>query len=144
MFDVNPVTTERPFWCGPACLKMLLEFYGIEADLAALAKECKTGMSGCSMAMLSRVGKAHGLQELKAWQMDAEELIRQDRPAIIWWRYNHYVVFCGRNENGDVVICNPARGRYPIDPGSFAAMYTGLQQGTGAALFNGEPHDLSD
>lgn len=144
MYDVIPVTTDKPYDCGPACLKMILDFYGIEAELDTLAQECDTKMSGCSMATLRNVGAAHGLTELQAWQMDAFELMRQDRPAIIWWRYNHYVVFCGMNEKGEVVICNPSRGRYPIDAGTFATLYTGLVAGSGAALFNGTPHDIGE
>ena len=144
MYDVTPITTGRGFDCGPACLQMLLSYYGIEADFDELRKECDTGLSGCSMAKLKEVATAHGLEDPQAWSMDAAELIKQDRPAIVWWKFNHYVVFCGLNEKGDVVICNPSRGRYPIDQGSFAALITGVKHGQGAALFNGEPHDLPE
>ncbi len=70
--------------------------------------------------------------------MSADELIRQDRPAVIWWRYGHWCVFCGQDDQGRVVICNPDRGRYGIDPGSFASLYSGV------ALFNGEPEPLPE
>ena len=29
VFDVTPITTDRPFDCGPASLKMLLAYYCI-------------------------------------------------------------------------------------------------------------------
>ena len=144
MFDVTPYTTGRPYDCGPACLVMMLQYYGQPADFDELRKACDTRMSGCSMTTLRKVGAANGLPDLKAWSMDAEEIMRQDRPAILWWKYNHYVVFCGLNDAGDVVICNPSRGRYAIDPGSFAALITGINPLQGVALFNGDPEDMPE
>lgn len=137
MFDVKLITTPRAFDCGPTCLAMLLDYYDKEADLDALIVECKTRIVGCSAADLVRVGNAHGL-EMKSYKMDAEELIRQDRPAIIWWKYNHFCVFAGLDEDGRVVICNPDRGKYRMSKGIFKSFYTEV------ALFNGEPGDLTD
>lgn len=143
MFDVTPVTTGRPFDCGPACMKMMLDYYKIDVELKTLIAECNTKMSGCSLKKLSEVGRAHGIDPVN-FSMDADELFRQDRPAIIWWQYSHYVVFAGMNDKDEPVICNPNRGRYAIDKGTFRAMYTGTTPGMGIALFNGEPHDLPE
>ena len=135
MFDVKPYTCSHATACGPTCLKMLLEYYGTVVDLETLIKECNVGVAGCSAKDIKRVAAAHGLDPM-LYQMDAEELIRQDRPAIIWWKYTHFVVFAGMDDNGQVVICNPSIGRYSIDKGSFAALYSGV------SIWNGEPHDL--
>lgn len=135
MYDVTPITSPRQTDCGATCLAMMLGYYGREADLDALIRECNTRLIGCSGADLLRAGRAHGM-DMIAYQMDAEELIRQDRPAIIWWMYRHWCVCCGLDDAGGVVICNPDRGRFSLDAGTFAAMYTGV------ALFNGEPHNV--
>lgn len=135
MFDVKPVTSPYATDCGATCLKMLLDYYGESAELDQLVRECKTRISGCSAKDLVHVGKAHGL-DMVAFQMDAEEVARQDRPSIIWWKYSHFCVCCGKDEDGKVVICNPDRGRYRMSMSLFKSFYTGV------ALFNGEPHDL--
>lgn len=135
MYDVIPVTSKNQVDCGATCMKMLLAYYGEEVSLEDLIVECNTRLIGCSAADLMRVGKAHGL-DMMAYQMDAAELVRQDRPAIVWWKYNHWVVCCGMDDAGNVVICNPDRGRYRMSEGTFASFYTGV------ALFNGEPHDV--
>lgn len=137
MFDVKPITSPKPTDCGATCLKMLLDYYGQDVSLDQLIEECNTRMSGCSGKDINVAGRLHGL-DMKAFKMDTAELIRQDRPAIIWWRYNHWCVMCGVDARGDVVICNPDRGRYPIDPETFATMYTEI------ALFNGDPADLPE
>ena len=132
MYNVNPITSPRPNDCGPTCLEMLLAYYGTDIDLETLIKECNPGMGGCSAADLMRVGDLHGM-ETHAYKMDTEELFKQDRPSIIHWKGNHFVVFCGLNNDGNPVICNPDRGRYYIPKATFAVMYSGV------ALFNGEP-----
>lgn len=137
MFDVRPITSPRECDCGATCMAMLLDYYGKEADLDALTAECNTRLVGCSGGDLMRVGKSHDL-DMIAYKMDAEELVRQDRPAIVWWKYSHWCVFCGQDEQGNVVICNPDRGRYRMSKGIFQSLYTGV------SLWNGDPHDLSD
>ena len=135
MYDVTPVTSPRQTDCGATCLKMLLDYYGQDVPLAQLIDECNTRLIGCSAKDVIRVGKAQDLN-MMAFQMDAVELMRQDRPAIVWWMYNHFVVFCGLDEDGKVVICNPDRGRYRVSPGTFRSFYTRV------ALFNGDPQNL--
>ena len=90
MYDVIPVTSPKNYDCGATCLKMLLAYYGIDIPLEDLIRECNTRMIGCSGGDLLRVGRAHGLKDMKAYSMDAEELIRHDRPGIIWWKYGHW------------------------------------------------------
>ena len=142
MFDVKPVTTRAPMDCGPTCVKMLLDYYGVDVPLADLIVECRTGVTGTSIKQLGHVLDAHlhGVIEdtHKVYKMDAEELVRQDRPSIIHWKYNHFVVCCGLNDEGKVVICNPDRGRYALTFGTFKSFFTDF------TLFMGEPHDLPE
>ena len=136
MFDINPVTSPKQLDCGATCMKMLLDYYGQDVSLDDLIRECRTRIIGCSGKDLLHVGKAHGLDML-AFKMDAEELVRQDRPSIIWWKFNHWCVCCGTDDDGNVVICNPDRGRYRMKIGTFTSFYSGI------ALFNGDPTDLN-
>lgn len=136
-YNVTPITSDKPFDCGPTCLQMLLAYYGTAVDLETLTRECGVTYMGCSAKDVMLVGRAHGL-DMVAFNMDAAELIRQDRPAIVWWKYQHFVVFSGTDENGKVVICNPDLGRYRMTAGTFKAFYSGV------SLWNGEPHDLPE
>ncbi len=137
MYDVKLITSKADMDCGPASLAMLLDYYGTEVPLDDLIEECHVRIGGCTGKDLLQVGRAHGL-DMTSWKMDADELIRQDRPGIVWWTYDHWLVMCGMNDKGDVVIANPSRGRYAIDPESFSKLYTGI------CLFNGEPETLPE
>lgn len=134
MYDVKPVTSAHTTACGPTCLKMLLDFYGHDAALEDLITECGVGIAGCTANDLKRVGNAHGL-DITQWKMDMEGVLMADRPMILWWRYQHFVVFCGLNDKGEPVICNPSSGRFPISLDTFKRAFSGI------ALCNGTPED---
>lgn len=135
MYDVKPITSPKQMDCGPTCLQMLLAYYGQEAALEDLIKECGITIAGCSAKDLIRVGIAHGM-DMKAYKTDIDGVIMADRPSIVWWKYSHFCVCCGLDESGQVVICNPDKGRYRMSKGIFKAFYSGV------ALFNGEPKDI--
>ena len=137
MFDVIPFTSPKQCDCGATCMKMLLGYYGIDVPLDELIEECNTRLIGCSAGDLKRCGEKHGL-DMIAYQMDADEVMTQDRPSIVWWKYGHWCVCCGLNEDGDVVICNPDRGRYHMSKNVFRSFYTRV------ALFNGEPAGIPE
>ena len=62
--------------------------------------------------------------------------IVMDRPAVIHWRFIHWVVFCGMNEAGEPVICNSSNGRYSVPVSYFRQFFTDY------VLTNGTPDDL--
>ena len=135
MYNVKPVTTAHATACGPTSLKMLMSYYGVDVPLKDVIAECGEKITGNSMADLARVGRNHGL-DMVSYQMDAEALLKNDRPAIIWWRRVHFVVFCGLNDKGEPVICNPSSGRFPMNRDAFCTAFSGI------ALCNGRPQDI--
>lgn len=135
MFDIKVTTTIHQTDCGPTCLKMLLDYYGIDSDMESLRSECNVSIAGCSMADLKRTGEKYGL-DIKAYLMDAEELAMQDRPAIVSWTHNHFIVFGGVDDFGKVIIVDPDRGRTRMPVYDLKKLYTGY------AIFNGEPESM--
>lgn len=135
MFEMEFVSQRRWTCCGPASLKMLLSYYGIDVDFDALIEECHVSVDGCTAGDLLRAGKAHGL-DMHAYHTSAEEVLRQDRPGILYWRGNHFLVYGGPNEQDEPVLYNPGRGVYAIDRGTFATLYSGI------VLSNGTPEDV--
>ena len=134
MYDITPVTSQKSVVCGPCCLKMLLAYYGTEVDLDTLITECGVTVAGCSAKDLLRVGRAHGL-DMAAFSESADDALTADRPGIVWWKYSHFVVCCGLDDEGKAVVCDPIRGRYRVTQGTFKSFYSGV------ALYNGQPED---
>lgn len=135
MYDVKPITSDRPTDCGATCLKMLLDYYGIDVPLDQLIKDCNTRLIGCTAADVLRAGRLHGV-EMHAYKTDLDGILKVDRPAIIWWKRKHFCVLCGIDEGGNIVIINPDRGRYRMSKSLFGAWYSGV------AIFSGEPEDV--
>lgn len=136
MYDVKPCVSVEPSDCGAASMVAFLGYYGKEVTLDQMRKECNVKISGCTGLDLKRVGNAHGL-DMKAWKTDdIDSVIYVDRPTIVHWKHSHWVVCCGVNDAGKVVICNPNRGRYGISKGLFQAFFSGT------FLTHGDPEDL--
>ena len=136
MFEIPFTSQARETACGPASLRMLLGYYGIDVPLETLLAECGVSVDGCTAGDLLRVGRTHGLADMAAFQADAASVLRQDRPAILYWRGNHFLVYGGLNEKDEPVLYNPGLGVYPIDAGTFAVLYSGI------LLSNGRPADI--
>lgn len=147
MFDIEPVTSIAPTDCGATCMKMLLSYYGKEAELEQLVKECHTSFLGCNGRHLKECAALHEL-DLKGWasirededknkpleaEGDLNAILTIDRPAIVWWTYNHFCVFCGLDDDGKVVVINPDRGKFRLSKSSFGMFYSNVAFTVGMA-----------
>ena len=135
MYDINPITSDKETDCGATCLKMLLDYYGIDVPLDRLIKDCNTRLIGCTAADVINAGRLHGVK-MHAYKTDIDGVLNVDRPSIVWWKKSHFCVLCGVDDAGSIVICNPDRGRYRMSKSLFGAWYSGI------AIFIGEPVDI--
>lgn len=150
VFDIKPIVSPKPTDCGATCLKMLLAYYKKDVDLDTLIKKLDTRLIGCTGADILRAGGEYGLDmrawgELKPGQEVAPDALvinvgtlEEDRPAIIHWRYNHWCVLCGKDEDGKVVVINPDRGRMRFKESVFRQFYTDI------SITNGIPQKESE
>lgn len=135
MYNVKPTTNRHIPACGAACMVSFLDYYGVHVTMEEMIKECNVSISGSTCKDLMDAARGRGLTDIKAFKMDGDEVARQDRPSIIWWKFNHWCVCCGMD--GDkVYICNPNRGLFGMSKETFKAFYSGV------VIFNGEPHEL--
>ena len=100
--------------CGPACLKMVADYYGRSYDLEFLNKKCRITKVGTSMLKLSRAAKAIGF-ECRGVKMGIEQLkeIVQQIPVILHWNKNHFVVIYKAPKPmkaGLFYVADPAKG----------------------------------
>ena len=147
MFDVKTVTSRRATDCGAACMTSFLDYYGETVTLDDMIKECNVDISGSSAGDLKRCGVSHGL-DIKIWKdvddgegdpyVDDRDVYMFDRPSICWWKRNHWIVCCGKDDSEKVVIMNPSRGRYGISESMFKMLFSGI------AITNGVPPKLEE
>lgn len=123
--------------CGAACLGILLSHYGKVVPLQELRKVCGVSRDGSNAASLIRAGKFYGLQG-KGYRMELEALRQQRPPLILFWEFNHFLVFEGFTENR-VALNDPATGPRLVSLEAFSAGFTGvvLQFAPGPSFIRG-------
>ena len=110
--------------CGAACLAILLRHFGRVVPLLELRQVCGVTRDGSDAASLLRAGKLYGL-EGKGYRMDLTALRQQKPPLILFWEFNHFLVFEGF-QGQRVAINDPASGPRLVSLEAFSAGFTGV------------------
>jgi ABC-type bacteriocin/lantibiotic exporter with double-glycine peptidase domain len=102
--------------CGPACLKMVLHYYGIKVTEASLAKQMKTsaafGTSAQKMVEVAKKYKLKGYIQDLASIKDLRKLLKKGIPVIIdWFKVDdgHYSVVTDIDQE-NIYLQDPALG----------------------------------
>ncbi len=110
--------------CGAASLSIILQHYGRYVPLTQLRELCGVSRDGSDAANLILAARSLGL-EAKGFQKGLEALEQLTPPAILFWEFNHFLVFEGFR--GDSVALNdPALGPRSVSREEFDRSYTGI------------------
>ncbi|MPY56583.1 NHLP family bacteriocin export ABC transporter peptidase/permease/ATPase subunit [Streptomyces spongiae] len=114
--------------CGAASLAMVLGYYGRHIPLEELRIACGVSRDGSRASNLLKAARSYGLTA-KGMQMDLAALAEVKAPAILFWEFNHYVVYDGmgrRFGRRGVHINDPGKGRRFVPMEDFDASFTGV------------------
>lgn len=110
--------------CGAASLSILLQHYGRYVPLTQLRERCGVSRDGSDAANLILAARSFGL-EAKGFKKGIAALETLKPPAILFWEFNHFLVFEGFQ--GDRVALNdPAMGPRRVSREEFDRSYTGI------------------
>ncbi|MBD0331820.1 MAG: peptidase domain-containing ABC transporter [Chitinophagaceae bacterium] len=115
--------------CGPACLKMIAEYYGQKYPLDYIKEKCEVTKVGVSLLGLSKAAEAIGLNSV-GMKMDVEQLkdVVREAPAILHWNENHFVVaykLPKPNKQGTFYVADPAAGLVTFNEKEFLENWVG-------------------
>ena len=80
--------------CGPACLRMVAQYYGRHYSLETLQKRSFITREGVSMLGLSDAAESIGMRSTGI-RTSVERLTKAaPTPCILHWNYKHFVVLC--------------------------------------------------
>ncbi|WP_308290401.1 NHLP family bacteriocin export ABC transporter peptidase/permease/ATPase subunit [Streptomyces meridianus] len=114
--------------CGAASLSMVLGHYGRHVPLEELRIACGVSRDGSRASNVLKAARSYGLQA-KGMQMEPAALAEVQGPAILFWEFNHYVVYDGMGSRFGrqvVYINDPAKGRRVVSMEDFDGSFTGV------------------
>ncbi|MEU2429209.1 NHLP family bacteriocin export ABC transporter peptidase/permease/ATPase subunit [Streptomyces sp. NPDC007861] len=114
--------------CGAATLAMVLGHHGRHVPLEELRIACGVSRDGSRASNILKAARSYGLQA-KGMQMEPAALAGVQGPAILFWEFNHYVVYDGmgrRFGHRGVHINDPDKGRRFVSMEDFDTSFTGV------------------
>ena len=104
--------------CGPACLRMILAYYGIDSTMQVLRERTQVNKTGVSLNGLEIAARHLGLKPISTL-ISFEDFIKNNiLPCIIHWRDDHFVVVY-RIENNKIFVADPAQGKVKYNERDF-------------------------
>ena len=104
--------------CGPACLKMVAEYYGRHYLLDTLRENTFIGHEGVSLLGISRAAEKIGMRTVGG-RLTYEDLKEKaSLPCIVHWNQNHFVVVY-KIQGKKVFVADPGKGLITYTPEEF-------------------------
>jgi ATP-binding cassette, subfamily C, bacterial len=110
--------------CGAASLGILLRYYGLWMPLEQLRVDCGVTRDGSKASNLLKAARRMGL-ESRGIRCEIDALLKLEPPAILFWNFNHFLVFEGVSE-GKICLNDPATGPRRVTIEELEASFTGV------------------
>ena len=109
--------------CGAAALTSIFAHYGLWIPLEQMRDECNVSRNGVNALNLVKVARSHGFTA-SGLRRPWDQLADVKLPAIVFWRFSHFVVLEGFTRHG-AWLNDPASGPRFVSREEFMREYSG-------------------
>lgn len=130
--------------CGPACLRMVVMFYGVHLSLEHLRQKASIGKDGVSVLGINEAAQEIGFRT-RAVALTYDQLVKEaPLPCIVHWNQNHFVVVTPTANGKKVAVADPGKGMITYPREEFLQHWSsgGIGMETGIALLLEPTPDL--
>jgi ATP-binding cassette subfamily B protein RaxB len=110
--------------CGLACLAMISRFHGHDVDLNGFRQRFTLSLAGATLRSIMGIADQLGFST-RAIRVELSAIDKVNRPAILHWDLNHFVVLRSVNRKG-VVVHDPGFGVRTLSLAEFSNHFTGV------------------
>ena len=110
--------------CGIACLAMVASYYGHLTDLSAMRLRLSPSLKGITLKHIAGIAETMGLTA-RGVQVPLEALAKLQRPAVLHWDMNHFVVLVEADAK-HIIVHDPGRGRRKLTYAEASKHFTGV------------------
>lgn len=110
--------------CGLACLAMIAAYHGQGTTLAILRRKFTLSLKGVNLTRMIEMAQTMGFTS-RAIRLEVDEVVNLQRPCILHWDMDHFVVLCNANKR-HAVINDPAYGTRKVDWKTIEKHFTGI------------------
>lgn len=110
--------------CGAACLAMILSYFGRKTTVSECRDICMPGRDGLNALTVVKAARSYGLR-VKAYTLEPDNFKYVSLPAIVHWKFNHFIVVEHWSPK-TVTVVDPGGGRRRLSAAEFSADFTGV------------------
>lgn len=121
---LQPLLQSEAAECGLACIAMIANHHGHRTNLPGLRQRFPTSIKGATLQSLMGVASDLGLSP-RAVRLELDELDKLQKPAMLHWDFNHFVVL-EEARSDYVTIIDPGTGRRRVSMRELDRHFTGV------------------
>jgi ATP-binding cassette subfamily B protein RaxB len=110
--------------CGLVCMAMVAQYYGRQIDLTTLRNRYGISLKGANLHQLMQLGQQLGLTS-RALKLELSDISQLQRPCILHWEMNHFVVLKRVHRRG-ITVLDPVQGERRLTWAEVDKAFTGV------------------
>ncbi len=121
---VTPTLQSESSECGLACLVMIANAHALQLDLSEVRRRFSVSLKGATLQQLiTHAGQLNFSS--RPLRLELDELAQLQRPCILHWDLNHFVVLKGVGR-GNINVLDPAVGERKLSLTEVSRHFTGV------------------